>query len=205
MNLVYWLTQRVFRYTARGFFDFTVLGADNARNLNGPALIASNHVSYLDPPLVGAALDEDCYFLARKSLASNTVITWLFKHWQIILLDRDKPDPSTLKTIFQRLEEGKKVIVFPEGTRSIDGAPLKGEPGVGMMVARAKVPVLPVRIFGAHEALPRDRKCPHFTRITISIGKPWYCDPSSYGVKGKETYQLIANDVMQRISELPER
>jgi 1-acyl-sn-glycerol-3-phosphate acyltransferase len=202
MNLVYWLGQRFFRYTARGLFDLTIIGADNAR-FAGAALIASNHVSYLDPPFIGAALEEDIYYLARKSLARYAFVAWLFRHWQVIPVDRDKPDPSSLKSIFQRLEEGKKVIIFPEGTRSKDGQLQRGEPGVGMMIARSKVPVLPVRIFGAYEALPRDKKLPQPVKITISIGKPWLYDPSLHGVKGKEAYQLIADEVMQRIAELP--
>jgi 1-acyl-sn-glycerol-3-phosphate acyltransferase len=108
-----------------------------------------------------------------------------------------------MKTIFQRLEEGKKLILFPEGTRSPNGELQCGEPGVGMMIARSKVPVIPVRIFGSYEALPRDRKLPKRAKITVSFGKPWVCDLESYGKKSKDTYQRIADDVMQLIANLP--
>jgi 1-acyl-sn-glycerol-3-phosphate acyltransferase len=204
VNPIYWLFHSLLRETAKAFFDFTVIGSENAR-FPGPALIACNHVSYLAPLLVGAALDEDIYYFARRSLFRFRITAWLFKHWQVIPIDRDKPEPSSMKSIFQRLTEGKKLILFPEGTRSPDGQLQRGEPGIGMMIARSKVPVLPVRVFGTYEALPRDKKFFRRTRITISIGRPWQCDLSEYSTKGKETYQLISDEVMQRISELKER
>jgi 1-acyl-sn-glycerol-3-phosphate acyltransferase len=201
MNPVYWISQRLFRTLGRAFFDLQVIGLDNA-SFHGPALIASNHVSYLDPPLIGSVLPEAIHFLARKSLARTSIMAWLFRHWCVILVDRDKPDPSTLKSIFRALEAGRKVIVFPEGTRSPDGQLQGGEPGIGMMIARAGVPVLPARISGAHEALPRDRKFPRRARITVAFGEPWVCDAASFG-KGKEAYQAISDEVMERIKVLP--
>jgi 1-acyl-sn-glycerol-3-phosphate acyltransferase len=202
MNPLYWFFHRFLRITATAFFDLTVIGAANAR-ISGPALLACNHVSYLDPLYVGASLDEDIYFFARRSLFRFAITAWLFKYWQVIPIDRDKPEPSSMKTIFQRLEEGKKLILFPEGTRSPNGELQCGEPGVGMMIARSKVPVIPVRIFGSYEALPRDRKLPKRAKITVSFGKPWVCDLESYGKKSKDTYQRIADDVMQLIANLP--
>jgi 1-acyl-sn-glycerol-3-phosphate acyltransferase len=83
MNAIYWTGQRFFREVSRAFFDFTVLGREHME-IPGPAIIASNHVSYLDPPFIGAAFDEDIYFLARKSLSRFAVTRWLFKHWQVI-------------------------------------------------------------------------------------------------------------------------
>ena len=203
MNLVYWLGHRFFRELSRAFFDFKVVGHENL-DLDGPALIASNHVSYLDPPFIGAAFDEDIYFLARKSLMRFAWSEWLLNRWQCIPVDRDKPDPSTIKAIFRRLKEGRKVIVFPEGTRSLTGALQGGEPGVGMMIAKSGVPVIPVRIFGAFEAMPRDKKLPQPSRITVSVGKPWLYSPEDFKDAGQERYQLISDEVMRRIGELPE-
>jgi 1-acyl-sn-glycerol-3-phosphate acyltransferase len=201
MNPVYWLGHRLFSEVSRGFFGLTVVGAENLK-LAGPALIASNHVSYLDPPFIGSAFDEDIYFLARKSLFRHRFVHWLLTRWQAIPVDRDRPDPGSIKMIFRRLKEGKKVIIFPEGTRSQDGNLLPGEPGVGMMIAKAQVPVLPVRIFGAFEALPRDKKLPRPARITVSVGKPWHYRPEDFPNAGKDRYQQISDEVMRRIAEL---
>jgi 1-acyl-sn-glycerol-3-phosphate acyltransferase len=201
MNPVYWLGHLLFRELSRGFFGLNVVGAENLK-LAGPALIASNHVSYLDPPFVGSTFDEDIYFLARKSLFRYPFTKWLLTHWQAIPVDRDRPDPGSIKMIFRRLKEGKKVIIFPEGTRSLDGGLLPGEPGVGMMIAKAQVPVIPVRIFGAFEALPRDKKLPQPVRITVSVGNPWQYRPADFPNAGKELYQQISDEVMRQISEL---
>jgi 1-acyl-sn-glycerol-3-phosphate acyltransferase len=198
MNPFYWIGQRFFREVSRAFF---VVGRENL-NLSGPAIIASNHVSYLDPPFIGAAFDESIYFMARKTLMRHAFVAWLFKQWQVIGVDRDKPDPSTLKTIFRKLEEGHKVILFPEGTRSLTGDLGPGEPGIGMIIARSGVPVIPVRIFGAHEALPRDKKLPQPARITVAVGKPWQYDPAQFADAGREKYQRISDAVMQQIAAL---
>ena len=204
MNFVYWLSHRMFREISRGFYGLSVIGAENL-DVKGPALLASNHVSYVDPPFVGSCLDEDIYFLARKTLFRFGWSNWLLNHWQAIPVDRDKPDPSSIKMIFKRLKEGKKVIIFPEGTRSPDGSLQPGEPGVGMIIARAGVPVIPIRIIGAHEALPRDKKLPQPARITIAVGKPWIFTPSDFGGVSKDKlYQHIADEVMHRIGELHE-
>lgn len=201
MNPLYWLGHKFFRELSRGMFGLTVIGRENTQ-LQGPALIASNHVSYLDPPFVGAAFDEDIYFLARKSLFRTAFSNWLLNHWQAIPVDRDRPDPSSIKMILRRLKEGKKVIIFPEGTRSPDGSLQPGEPGVGMLIAKAQVPVIPVRIFGAFEALPRERSLPQPSTITVVFGKPWYYDPGDFKGEGKDLYQCISDEVMRRIGDL---
>ncbi len=201
MNAVYWLGHRFFRELSRGFFGLQAHGLENI-SFKGPALIASNHVSYLDPPFIGAALDEDIIFFARKSLFRFTFSNWLLTRWQSIPVDRDRPDPGSMKAVFRKLKEGKKVLIFPEGTRSPDGNLQPGEPGVGLLIAKANVPVVPVRIFGAHEALPRDKTLPQPATIRVVFGKPWTCDLSHYPADNKLAYQKIADDVMQLISDL---
>ena len=201
MNTVYWIGHRFFRELSRGFFGLEAHGLEHVR-FAGPALLASNHVSYLDPPFIGASLEEDIIFFARKSLFRFKFSNWLLTRWQSIPVDRDRPDPGSLKTVFRRLKEGKKVLIFPEGTRSPDGSLQPGEPGVGMLIAKAQVPVVPVRIFGAFEALSRDHKLPRPATIRIVYGEPWLCDLSSFKTDGKAAYQEIANEVMRRIGEL---
>lgn len=203
MNAIYWLGHVVFREISRGFYGLTVVGAENLK-IEGPALIASNHVSYLDPPFIGSAFDEDIYFLARKTLFRFPWSNWLLNKWQSIPVDRDKPDPGSIKAIFRRLKEGKKVIIFPEGTRSPDGGLQPGEPGVGMLIAKARVPVIPIRIIGAHEAMPRDKTLPQPARITVAVGKPWFYNPEDFANSGKDLYQRISDEVMRHISELHE-
>jgi 1-acyl-sn-glycerol-3-phosphate acyltransferase len=201
MNAVYWLSHRVFRELSRGFFNLEAQGLENVA-MAGPALLASNHVSFLDPPFIGASLEEDIVFFARRSLFRYRLSNYLLTNWQTIPVDRDKPEPGSIKTVLRRLKDGKKVLIFPEGTRSTDGGLQVSEPGVGMLIAKAKVPIIPVRMFGAFEAMPKDSKLPRPATITIVYGKPWQPDLSRYPQEGKALYQALADEVMVRIGEL---
>ncbi|MCV5949151.1 1-acyl-sn-glycerol-3-phosphate acyltransferase, partial [Escherichia coli] len=88
-------------------------------------------------------------------------------------MDRDKPDAASLKATIRLLREGKKVLMFPEGTRSYDGVPKSAEAGVGLFIAKSRAPVVPVRLFGSYEAYPREAKTLRPSKITLVVGDPW--------------------------------
>jgi 1-acyl-sn-glycerol-3-phosphate acyltransferase len=201
MNLSYWLGHRFFRELAHGLYDFQTISAEKLR-FPGPALIACNHVSFLDPPFVGQAFDEAIHYFARKTLFDHPLAGAILRSWQTIPIDRDKPDASSLKATIRLLREGKKVLIFPEGTRSIDGALQPAKAGVGLLIAKGLAPVLPVRIFGTHKAYPRDSRCLYPARIRLVVGDLWRPDLSEYSQIGKELYQVLADEVMQRIAGL---
>jgi len=201
MNLSYWLGCHIYRILARAFFNHRVIGRENLA-VPGGALIAANHASFVDPPFVGIAFDEQIYYLGRKTLFDHPVAGAILRSWNAIPVDQDRPDMTSLKTVIRRLREGKKVLVFPEGERSFDGKFLPGMPGIGLIVAKSGVPVIPVRLFGTHEALPRGGSIIHPAEITLVCGKPWQCDPAQYPCEGKELYRRISEDIMQRIAEL---
>jgi len=201
MNFSYWLGRCIFRESARGLFDFRVIGGEKL-SFAGPALIASNHVSFLDPPFVGQAFDEAIHYFARKSLFDHPLVGKVLRSWQAIPIDRDKPDASSLKATIRLLRAGKKVLMFPEGTRSPDGSLQPAEAGVGLFVAKGGAPVLPVRIYGTYEAYPRGAKTFRPARITLVVGDLWQPDLDSYSQTGKDLYQALADDVMQRIAGL---
>lgn len=201
MNFSYWFGHRVFRELAHGLFDYRVVGAEKLQ-FSGPAIIACNHVSFLDPPLVGIAFDEMVYSFARKTLFDHPLAAKILRSWQVLAVDREKPDTASLKNIIRLLRDGNKVIMFPEGTRSYDGVPQSAEAGVGLFIAKSKAPVLPVRLFGTYEAYPRGAKTLRPAKITLVIGDLWQPDLKSYEESGKELYQALADEVMRRISEL---
>ena len=201
MHFTYWLGYCFFRAVARGFYDFRVIGSENL-DVSGAALIASNHVSFLDPPFVGQAFDEALYFFARKTLFDHPLAGSLLRRWQTIPIDRDKPDASSLKATIRLLKSGKKVLIFPEGTRSPDNRLQKAEAGVGLLVAKTGAPVLPVRIFGTHEAFPRGAKFPRPAQITLVVGQLYQPDLQSHKDKGRDLYQSLADEVMERIGQL---
>ena len=102
MHLSYWIGHRLFRAVARGLYDFRIVGAENLR-FAGSAIVAANHVSFLDPPFIGQAFDEPLYFFARKTLFDHPLAGWLLKEWQSIPIDRDKPDTASLKATIRLL------------------------------------------------------------------------------------------------------
>lgn len=201
MNLSYRIARCVFHEVAHGLFDFRVIGAEKMI-FPGPALIAANHVSFLDPPFIGQAFPEAIHYFARKTLFDHPLVGAILRSWQSIPIDRDRPDASSLKTTIRLLKAGKKVLMFPEGTRSPDGRLQGAEAGVGLFIAKSAAPVLPVRVFGTYEAYPRGASILRPSRITLVIGDLWRPDVNSYAKEGKELYQALADDVMHRIGEL---
>ncbi|MFL6569660.1 MAG: lysophospholipid acyltransferase family protein, partial [Chthoniobacterales bacterium] len=147
---VYWAA----RLVARLLFRFRMLHRERMIN-EGPAILASNHQSYLDPPLVGNAANRPIFFLARKTLLDVPVIGRILPKLNVIPVDQEGSDRSALKAIIRVLKTGEAALVFPEGARTLDGDLQPALPGVGLVIAKTLAPVVPMRIFGAHEALPR--------------------------------------------------
>ncbi len=203
MTPSYAIAHRIFREIARGFYGFRVVNQAGLR-FDGPAIICSNHLSFLDPPFIGQAFDEALHYFARKTLFSNPVAGAILRSWQSIPIDRDKPDPSSLKTTIRILKSGGRVLMFPEGTRSLDGQLQPAEPGVGLFIAKAAVPVLPVRLHGTFEAFSRHHKLPRPATVTLVAGDLWKPDLAALKhLPQKEIYQHLAGEVMTRIAELP--
>ncbi|WP_395745899.1 lysophospholipid acyltransferase family protein [Prosthecobacter sp.] len=201
MNFSYRLGHIFFREFFRGLFDYRVIGAEKL-HFPGPAIIACNHVSFLDPPMVSILFDEMICSFARKSLFEHPILGMILRSWKVQGVDRDKPDAASLKATIRLLREGRKVLMFPEGTRSYDGMPQAAEAGVGLFVAKSKTPVLPIRLFGTYEAYPRGAKTLRPAKITAVVGDLWQPDLSSYTETGKDLYQALADEVMRRITEL---
>ncbi|TLD69429.1 1-acyl-sn-glycerol-3-phosphate acyltransferase [Phragmitibacter flavus] len=201
MKLAYWLGYTFFKTMARGFFDYSVVGKERLE-IEGGALLVCNHASFLDPPFAGIALDQDIHFLARKSLMTNPMAKAVYKAWNSIPVDQDKPDMSSLKAVVRLLKQGEKVLVFPEGSRTADGNLQEGQPGVGLIVTKALVPVIPMRLFGTREALPMGGKFFQPSEITLVVGEPWFYDASKYREAGKELYAAISKELMAEVEKL---
>lgn len=200
MTLFYWIGWSLSKLIGRGFYNHRVIGKENIE-FPGAALIVSNHASFLDPPMVGVAFEEDIYYLARKSLFNNPVFGAVIRSWNAYPVDQDRPDMTSMKIVIRLLKEGKKVLVFPEGSRSFDDKFLPFLPGIGLILTKVDVPVIPVRIFGSGDAMPRGGGLAP-AEITIVCGKPWRYDPGRYQGTGRDLYQRISDDLMQQVSEL---
>ena len=207
MKFVYRIGYTLFKTAARLFFGYNVVNRERLKGLEG-CMIASNHVSFMDPPMVGVAFDEAIYYLARKSLFSNPVAAWVYRQWNTIPMNQARPELSSLRQIIKLLKNGEKVLMFPEGQRSWDGELAEGKTGVGMMIAKSRARVQPVRVFGAEEILPRGASFPRRGKVTIVIGEAFDVNDliDDKSLKGKELYQQISDRVMAAIGvlELPD-
>ncbi len=186
------------------WFRGEVVGTENFP-AEGPFLIASNHASHLDPPLVGGQIAKQMRFFARKSLWDNRVMSWWLDRVETIPVERDSGDIGAIKRVLQALKEDRAVVLFPEGTRSPDGHLQKPKAGVGLMACKTGVPVVPCRVYGSFAAFGKGRLIPKFgTPVTIVFGRPIpaadYDDPAA----GKARYELAAQRIMDRIAALPE-
>ena len=200
MDLVYRVCRNLSRTLAGAVFDYRVINEERLIH-EGGVLLCSNHVSYLDPPLAGIVYKEAVHYLARKSLLSNPVSRWLFPRLHVVPIDQDRPGFAGLKTIIKCLTDGHRVLIFPEGSRSPDGNLQPGEPGTGLVVATARVPVVPIRLFGAHEALPFGSAKLRRNTVTAVVGEPLRFDREELP-HGKDAYQQISDRIMSAIAAL---
>lgn len=204
MKWIYWFGWMSFGAAFRTLFGMRVVGREHLIT-EGPVLVASNHQSYLDPPLIGNLYQDEMVYLARKTLFTPFT-RWVYKNWNAIPVDQDRPDMASLKTIIRKLKEGNRVLVFPEGSRTLDGNLGEAAPGIGLIAVKSGVPIQPVRISGAREALPRGSARVRFARITVSVGAPIHLTPEEIkAAKGKEDYERIAKRIMAAIEALEDR
>jgi 1-acyl-sn-glycerol-3-phosphate acyltransferase len=201
MNFYYWLGYHLSRLVGRLFFRLHVVHRERMLQ-SGPVILAMNHQSYLDPPLAGITCDRAVYFLARRTLLDVPLLGWLLPKLNVIPVNQEGIDRSALKALIRVLKAGNAALVFPEGSRTVDGSLQSAEPGLGLVIAKTLAPVVPMRIFGAHEALPRGGGGLHFVPITIVIGKPIVFTVADLNPPGKDLYKRLSQRVMDAIAAL---
>jgi 1-acyl-sn-glycerol-3-phosphate acyltransferase len=201
VNPYYWVGYHFSRLLARIFFRFRIIHRERMIQ-SGPVIVAMNHQSYFDPPLAGNACDRAIYFLARRSLLNVPVLRWLLPKLNVIPVNQEGIDRSALKALIQVIKAGNGALVFPEGSRTLDGNLQPGLPGIGLVIAKTLAPVVPMRIFGAHEALPRGGGRMRFHPITVVVGEPIHFTASDLQDRGKDVYAQLSQRVMDAIAAL---
>ena len=201
MNIYYWLGYHLSRIVGRFFFRLHVVHRERMLQ-SGPVILAINHQSYLDPPLAGTTCDRAIYFLARRNLLDVPLLGWFLPKLNVIPVNQEGIDRSALKALIRVLKAGNAALIFPEGSRTVDGNLQPAEPGLGLVIAKTLAPVVPMRIFGAHEALPRGGGGFHFVPITIVIGEPIFFTAADLSPPGKDLYKRLSQRVMDAIAAL---
>jgi len=126
----------------------------------GPALLIANHQSFFDPVLIGIAARRRLSYLARKTLFDNRFFAFLIDTLNAVPIDQDGVGKEGIKTILAQLQQGRAVVVFPEGERTEDGKMLPLKPGISLLIKRVEAPIIPIGIAGAHAAWPRHQLLP---------------------------------------------
>ena len=201
MNVYYWIGYNLSRVIGRLCFRLRIMHRERMIQ-TGPVILAMNHQSYLDPPLAGIACDRAIYFLARRTLMDLPLFRWLLPKLNVIPVNQEGIDRSALKALIRVLKSGNAALVFPEGARTLDGNLQPAQPGVGLVIAKTLAPVVPMRIFGAHQALPRGGGGLHFVPITIVVGEPIFFTPVERESPATNRYEQISQRVMDAIAAL---
>ncbi|HEY7204965.1 MAG TPA: lysophospholipid acyltransferase family protein [Methylomirabilota bacterium] len=180
----------------------------------GPVLLVSNHVSVLDPPLIGGAAPRPLVFMAKEELFRIPLFGRFIRALNARPVRRDGSDVRALKAALAVLAEGHAMLVFPEGTRGQEGEALReGKPGVGMLAVLSGAPVVPVFVSGSGAALPRGRALPRPAKVRVSFGPPltFKSEGRSEGTGAgkragddgrKEAYREAAQEMMRAIAQL---
>ncbi len=207
MNFSYRLGWYFFRAVFKLYFGWRVYNPERVP-LEGPVILAANHASYIDPPLVGAGVPRLINYLARESLFRVPILAAILRSWKVVPVDRDAGTGRGLKTILQRLSQGGAIILFPEGTRTRDGNFQPARSGIGLTVIKSKAPVVPARVFGTFEAYGRYQKFPKPRRLQVKYGKPLLFEKERAEAETcskdrlKQIYQEIADRILHEISVL---
>lgn len=192
--MIYSISRFIFFVLSKLFFGVTAVGVENIPKKGG-FILASNHVSYLDPALVGIFCSKRLSFMARESLFENPILGWWCSAVGVIPLKRNAADLSALKEAMRRLKNGEGIVLFPEGTRQPAGASF-GRPlaGVGFLAEKLRSPVVPVYVQGAENAAPKGTKLFRITKISVYYGKPFYIEE---GMEYQQAADLIMNEIKQ--------
>jgi 1-acyl-sn-glycerol-3-phosphate acyltransferase len=195
-------TAQIFSFLYFRFFHrFEVLGIENIPS-NGSFILASNHQSYFDPPALGCCLPRNLHYFARDSLFRGP-FGWLISNLNSIPVNRSQLDLGTFKRVLKILKSGHPILVFPEGTRSSNGEIGIGKKGVGLLIAKSSVSVVPSRVIGGFEILGKGKIFPRLgQKLIIKYGRPIEMSELDPGFEAENRYEVIAERILSAISDL---
>lgn len=204
-GFVYGVIKSVLFILYKLFFCFRAYGAENVPLGTAKGLIlAPNHDSYLDPPLVGIAIQRRVTYLAKEYLFRAFIVGWTLRSIGAFPIRTQKDDFRSMRELIRLLKDGACVVVFPEGTRSADGVLREAELGVGFLALKSGAEVQPVYIEGTREAFPRHAKFfkPH--AVSVHYGRPFLPAADESIASAENPYSAVGNRIMREIAALKE-
>ena len=185
---------------ARTMFRLESRGRENVP-ATGAVLLAANHSSVLDPPLIGSATDRQLSFLAKAELFDLPLLGGLIRRVNARPIRREGADPSALRTAMRVLEDRGALLIFPEGTRGDEGIIRSAKTGAGMLAVLSGAAVVPVYVQGSGRAWPRGRKLPRPARVTVTFGTALRFE-AERGADRKRQYEIASREMMEAITRL---
>jgi len=201
LKIFYRFAQYVSWFYFKAFHRLEVHGIKNVPQ-SGSFILASNHSSYFDPPALGCRLPRNLHYFARDSL-----FFWplgvLISNLNSIPVNRSQLDIATLKRVLKVLKGGDPLLLFPEGTRSTDGNLGEGKKGIGLLLAKSQVDVLPARVTGGNKVLGKGMLFPRIGRkLVVEYGTLLKIDTLDPGKSDTNRYEIIANKVLAEINRI---
>lgn len=198
MTLAYRFTTTLLFILFKIFFRFKIINIEKVPEKGG-VIVVSNHVSHLDPLVIGAAIRKrQSTFMAKRGLFKIPLVGAFVKTFSFPV-DRDTPQPSTIKEAVRRLKKGELIVMFPEGGRSKDGSLLDAKRGTGLIAALSGAKVIPAYIDGTDTALPAGAKFIRLSSIGIIFGDSI---ETKNRESGKDFQERIGNDIMEAVRSL---
>jgi 1-acyl-sn-glycerol-3-phosphate acyltransferase len=171
VDLWYLFWKTVVWVLAKTAFRLRIEGREH-EPARGPFVVAANHSSAIDPPLVGTSLHHRAAYMAKHELFAVPILGPLLRSIGVFPVRRGQPDRKAIRTSLDVLTRGGVLVMFPEGTRSPDGRLQSPEAGAAMIALRTGVAVLPVAVISSHRILPKGARWPKFQQVTVRMGPP---------------------------------
>jgi 1-acyl-sn-glycerol-3-phosphate acyltransferase len=197
----YYIGSLLIRIILRICWRYRKIGTEHIPK-SGGVIIASNHVAYVDPPFLGAASHREFYYLAKAELFSNALFGWLIGKYNAIPVTRGAFDRKAISRAVELLQEGKALLLFPEGTRNRRDQFLEPKLGVGKIALEAGVAIVPAYIHNSGNIFSNfiRRK-----RLVIGYDEPIDKNFLAKLPKGKEGYKDVGKEIMKKIGMLREK
>ncbi len=191
--IYYWGVVFLFRIFCLLFCPIKVIGREHIPS-SGGFIVAANHASNMDPPLLAVANPRRMRFMAKASLFTHPILSWIMITGGGFPVRRGSTDRKAIKQFLDLLDEGWPVMIFPQGTRLGE----KPQTGVGFLAVKSAQNVVPVYLAGTEKLLPKGRIFPKRSLVTIVFGKPFI-------VPADMPYEQAANMIMKEIMDLSAR
>ena len=204
---MYWVFKGILKPLLMGLYSIKAEGRENVPK-KGPAIIAANHLSFLDSFFIPLVVQRrKVTYLAKADYFKSWKTSWFFKMVGQIPTEREggKKSEHALNAALEVLEQGNLLGIYPEGTRSPDGRLYRGRTGVARLALTAGVPVIPTGLVGTTEVMPKDAKLPRFTGrlpVRVRFGKP--LDFSRFKDRERDRFALrsITDEIQYEVMQL---